>query len=91
MIPDNRLVLFFNCNCMYFICFTYVSIWQELKISYSESEDGLEFVQNASEWDTAFVLENFEGPIFHKLLKAEAWIVGPTVIFQCAKDKKVNI
>ncbi|CAC5413259.1 ECT2 [Mytilus coruscus] len=61
---------------------------QELKITYVNSEDGLDCVQDASEWDTAFVLENFEGHVFHKLHKAETWIVGPPIIFQCAIDKK---
>ena len=40
--------------------------------------------------DTVFILENFEGPVFHKLHKGEAWIVGPPVILQCAKDVKVR-
>ncbi|CAG2211731.1 ARHGEF31 [Mytilus edulis] len=61
---------------------------QELKITFVNSEDGLDCVQDASEWDTAFVLENFEGHVFHKLHKAETWIVGPPIIFQCAIDKK---
>lgn len=64
-------------------------IFQELKITFVNSEDGLDCVQDASEWDTAFVLENFEGHVFHKLHKAETWIVGPPIIFQCAIDKKV--
>jgi hypothetical protein len=28
--------------------------------------------------------------VFHKLHKGEAWIVGPPVILQCAKDVKVR-
>ena len=71
--------------------FMYVTsfMWQELQLSFVESEDGLDYIQDASEWDTVFVLENFEGPVFHKLHKGEAWIVGPPVIFQCVRDKKV--
>ena len=40
--------------------------------------------------ETVFILENFEGAVFHKLHKGEAWIVGPPVILQCAKDVKVR-
>lgn len=84
---ENCKLFTFNlCNNNFFILFF---IFQELKITFVNSEDGLDCVQDASEWDTAFVLENFEGHVFHKLHKAETWIVGPPIIFQCAIDKKV--
>lgn len=50
----------------------------------------MDFIQTASEVETVFVLSEFEGDVFHNLYKAEANIVGPPVIFHCAKENKVS-
>ncbi|XP_070173283.1 protein ECT2-like [Littorina saxatilis] len=53
------------------------------------SEDGLDFVQSASECETLFVLSAFEGDIYHKLHRAEARIIGPPVVLACKQNKQV--
>ncbi|XP_071084886.1 protein ECT2-like isoform X1 [Haliotis cracherodii] len=46
------------------------------------SPTGLEFVPDAGEYDTVFVLSCFEGDIYNKLHKAEARILGPPAIIR---------
>lgn len=53
------------------------------------SEDGLEFVQAASQQETLFVLSSFAGEVYHKLHRAEARIIGPPVILSCKRDNQV--
>ena len=57
-----------------------------LKLKYEESENGLDFIRQASRVETVFILSEFEGDVFHKLHKAEARIVGPPILLQCARD-----
>jgi hypothetical protein len=54
------------------------------------SEDGLDYVQSASECETLFVLTEFEGDRYHKLHRAEARIIGPPVILGCKRNKQVG-
>lgn len=54
------------------------------------SDDGLEFVQTASEYETVFVLASFEGEVYHKLHRAEARIVGPSVILSLKNKGQVQ-
>ncbi|KAL3848234.1 hypothetical protein ACJMK2_019105 [Sinanodonta woodiana] len=51
-----------------------------------ESATGLEHIHGASEYDTVFVLSQFQGDVYRKLYKAGARLVGPPVIITCAKN-----
>lgn len=66
-------------------------ILQSLGIKPRKSDTGTDFIQTASERETVFVLSEFEGDVFHNLSKAEANIVGPPVIYHCAKENKVCV
>lgn len=61
---------------------------KSLGIKPRKSDTGTDFIQTASERETVFVLSEFEGDVFHNLSKAEANIVGPPVIYHCAKENK---
>lgn len=52
-----------------------------------KTENGLEFVKDASSCEMSFVLANFEGDIFDKLRRAQVRIIGPTVLHKCAQEQ----
>ncbi|XP_033759920.1 protein ECT2-like isoform X1 [Pecten maximus] len=58
-----------------------------LELDQEESDTGLDLIRRASEIESVFILNVFEGEVYHKLLKAEARIIGPPIVFQCAKNK----
>ena len=45
----------------------------------------------ASMHETFFVLQEFEGPVYRKLRKAEARIIGPPVVFWCQRNDEVFV
>ena len=53
------------------------------------SDTGLEHI-NDTEYDTVFVLDNFEGDIFARLQKKGCRILGPPAIVYCSKYKQVG-
>lgn len=59
---------------------------KELGLDQRESDTGLDLIPQASEIESVFVLDEFVGEIYHKLLKAEARIIGPPIVLQCAKN-----
>ncbi|XP_041358738.1 protein ECT2-like [Gigantopelta aegis] len=52
------------------------------------SETGLEHVQDASEFETMFILTSFEGDVYHKLHRAEARILGPAAVISSIRNNE---
>ena len=50
------------------------------------SEDGREYVTSASEFETLFVVDRFEGDRYHILHRAETRIIGPPIIMAAKRD-----
>ncbi len=52
------------------------------------SDTGLEHMHEADPYQTVFVLDKFDGDIFHRLHRAHCRILGPPVIIQCAQNEQ---
>ncbi|XP_052783729.1 protein ECT2-like isoform X2 [Mya arenaria] len=61
---------------------------KELEYEIVTSDTGNEYVADAVEYDSVFVLTDFKGEAFENLRKADVRIVGPPVIIICAKEKQ---
>lgn len=53
------------------------------------SDLGLEYLHEAGDYNTVFVLDNFNGDVFHRLHRAGARIMGPPVIIKSAMHDEV--
>ncbi|KAL5004653.1 hypothetical protein ScPMuIL_018109 [Solemya velum] len=59
---------------------------KKLGLETFKSETGLEYVHEAAEFETIFVLSSFEGEVYHKLHRAEARLMGPPILMKCARN-----
>ncbi|XP_071950219.1 protein ECT2-like [Antedon mediterranea] len=59
---------------------------EKLKFPVLYSPDGSEYYQHSEQFDTVFVIDNFEGALFKRLAQSEHRVIGPSVILSCAKD-----
>ena len=53
------------------------------------SDTGLEYI-NEVDYDTVFIIDNFDGDLFMRLHKAGCRILGPPVIIRCATLDEVT-
>ncbi|ESO86405.1 hypothetical protein LOTGIDRAFT_61738, partial [Lottia gigantea] len=53
-----------------------------------KSDTGLEYIQDAGEYETIFVVSSFEGDVYQKLHRGEARILGPSSVIKCSKNKE---
>ncbi|KAM3834162.1 protein ECT2 [Vipera latastei] len=67
-------------------CEKLVTALEDIKVSYIKMEFMKTYDDSESpDVEAVFVLSDFEGPIFINLYKADCRILGPPVVFQCAK------
>ncbi|KAK6195819.1 hypothetical protein SNE40_001172 [Patella caerulea] len=52
------------------------------------SDTGLDFIHDAGEYETIFVVSSFEGDVYHRLHRAEARILGPSSVIKSAQNKE---
>lgn len=64
---------------------------QDIKVPYIKMESMKTCDDSESpEVEAVFVISDFEEPIFSNLNKADCRILGPPVVFQCAKKGEVR-
>ena len=54
------------------------------------SDTGLEYLNECDDYDTIFILDNFESELFFRLHRAGARIMGPPVIIKTAENEDVS-
>ncbi|KAJ1087590.1 hypothetical protein NDU88_000757 [Pleurodeles waltl] len=58
----------------------------EIKVSYIRTETVDEFGDaDSPEFETVFVLSDFQNPVFNRLYKAECRILGPPIVLYCSQ------
>lgn len=64
---------------------------KEIKVPYIKTESVEEFGDFESpEFETVFVIADFQDSIFNKLYKADCRILGPPIVLRCAQKGEVS-